>query len=47
MQTGNIRKDKAYWNKEVQGVALNLNDFYSSKESASKAANLMALTSPC
>jgi hypothetical protein len=34
-----VRKDKAHWNKE--GVDLNLNDFYLSKESAStcKAAN--------
>jgi hypothetical protein len=32
-----VRKDKAHWNKE--GVALNLNDFYLWKESASKAAN--------
>jgi hypothetical protein len=32
MQTGKVRKDKAYWNKE--GVALNFDEFYLSKESA-------------
>jgi hypothetical protein len=37
MQTAGKEGQEAYWNKE--GVALNLNEFYLSKKSASKAAN--------